>query len=113
MCNLLYVKLIWYSNSPEIYAGLEEGDGVSLSWVYVHSSICETYFLYCIYHRSMLDWRRGWSQSAIEYICIPLYVNLIWCSGFPEIYARFEWRGMELSLPWVYVHSSICETYLV
>ena len=28
------------------------------------------------------------------YVCIPLYVNIIWCSGFPEIYMN-EW-----SLPW-------------
>ena len=46
------------------------------------------------------------------YMCILLYVKLIQCSGFPEIYARLEERG-GVSLPSVYVHSSICETYLV
>ena len=24
------------------------------------------------------------------YMCILLYVKLIWCSGFPEIYAQLE-----------------------
>ena len=77
-------------------------------------------------------------------MCILLYVKLIWCSGFPEIYAwlgrgvgsatigicSFLYTrnlfGVEVflrsysiggggcvSLPLVYVHSSICETYLV
>ena len=40
MCILLYVKLIWCSGVAEIYGQLEEGDGVSLPWVYVHSAIC-------------------------------------------------------------------------
>ena len=43
-------------------------------------------------------------------MCILLYVKLIWCSGFPEIYAQLE-EGV--SLPWVYVHSSIYESYSV
>ena len=42
---------------------------------------------------------------------ILLYVKLIWCSGFPEIYAQIEGGG-GVSLPWVYVQSSTCETYL-
>ena len=41
ICILLYMKRIWSSGVPEIYDGLEEG--VCLPWVYVHSSICETY----------------------------------------------------------------------
>ena len=46
MCIVLYMKLIWCSGFPEVYAGLEEGGGVSLPWVYVPSSICETYLVY-------------------------------------------------------------------
>ena len=46
------------------------------------------------------------------YMCILLYGKLIQCSGFPEIYAQLE-EGSGVSLPWVYVHSSICQTYLV
>ena len=43
------------------------------------------------------------------YMCILLYVKCIWCSGYLEIYAQL-WG---VCLPLVYVHSSICETYLV
>ena len=28
----------------------------------------------------------GWSQSAMGICAFTLYVNLIWCSGFPDIY---------------------------
>ena len=46
------------------------------------------------------------------YMCIPLYMKPIRCSGFTEIYAQLE-DGGGVSLPWVYVHSAICETYSV
>ena len=36
-----------------------------------------------------------------EYMCIVLYMKLIWCNGFPEIYARLE-EGM----------GSICHRYM-
>ena len=39
-------------------------------------------------------------------------MKLIWCSGFPEIYAQLE-EGGGVRLPWVYVNSAIYETYLV
>ena len=47
------------------------------------------------------------------YMCILVYMKLIWCSGFPEIYGLIWRRGVGVSLPWVYVHSAIYETYLV
>ena len=39
------VKLIWCSGVAYIYGQLEEGGGVSLRLVYVHSAICETYLV--------------------------------------------------------------------
>ena len=42
------------------------------------------------------------------YMYILLYMKLIWCSGFPEIYGQLRGGG-GVSLPWVYVHSAICE----
>ena len=42
MCILLYVKLMRSNGVAYIYAQLEEGDGVSVQWVHVHSSIGET-----------------------------------------------------------------------
>ena len=72
----------------EIYARLEEGGGVSLPWVYVHSSICET-FSVVVFQRSKLDWREEWGQSAMGR-CAFFYMWNIQCSGFPEIYAWLE-----------------------
>ena len=146
MCILLYVKLLQCSSFPEIYAWLEEG-------ALGHSAMGICVFLYMsnfcsvvVFQRSMLDWRRGKGSVCHGYMCILLYVRLIWCSGFPEIYAWLEegawgqsamgicaffymsnligvvvfqrsmvdWRRRHgVSLPWVYVHSAICATYLV
>ena len=41
-----------------------------------------------------------------------LYMKLIQCNGFPEIYGELEEEG-GVNLPWVYVHCAIYETYLV
>ena len=50
-----------------------------------------------------------WGVSICHaYICILLYVKLIWCSGGAWIYYRLS-RGVHL--PCVCVHSSICETF--
>ena len=46
-----------------------------------------------------------------QYICILLYVKLIWCNGIPYIYCQLECGGVDVSS--VYVHSAICETYMV
>ena len=47
-----------------------------------------------VFQRSVLNWRREWGQSAMG-IC-PLcyiYMKLIWCNGFPDIYAQLEEEG--------------------
>ena len=44
-----------------------------------------------------------------QYICILLYVIVIWCNGISEIYSQLG--GVDVSS--VYVHSAICDTYLV
>ena len=46
----------------------------------------------------------------LRYMCIPLYVKLIQCSGVAWIYGQLT-GGVHLH--WVYVHSSIYETYCV
>ena len=40
-------------------------------------------------------------------MCILLYVKLMQCSGIPYIYGGLEEGAL------VYVHSAICETYLL
>ena len=44
-----------------------------------------------------------------QYMCIILYVKLMWCNATPYTYCKLEW-GVYVSL--VYVHSATCETYL-
>ena len=98
MCILLYVKLIWCSGIPQMYGQLEEG-----ALVDVHSAICETYL---VQWYSIFLWLiRGYICS--KYMCILLYVKLIQCSGIPQTYGQLEEGAF------VYVHSVICETYLV
>ena len=65
-------------------------------------AFCHTRHLFgvVVLHRSLVNWE----YICLQYMCILLYVNLIWCSGFPEIYAQLE-EGV--CLPLVYVHSSI------
>ena len=43
----------------------------------MHSAIYETLFGVVVFQRSILDWRRGWGQSPMEFY----YVKLLWCSG--------------------------------
>ena len=42
-------------------------------------------------------------------MCILLYVKLIWCNDIPYIYCHFG--GVDVCL--VYVHSDICQSYVV
>ena len=60
-----------------------------------------------VFHTSMVNWRQG--TCALEYMCILLYVKLIWCMVLHR--SMVNWR--EYTWPMVYVHSAICETYLV
>ena len=72
MCILQYVKLISYIAFPYIYAGLEEGM-VSVCHWYISFFYMSNLFVVVVLLRSMPDWRRGWSQSAIG-ICAFLYM---------------------------------------
>ena len=63
--------------------------GVSLPWVYVHSLIYENYVVYW-FSRDLCSIGGGGGSVCNWYMCILLYVKVIWCSGFPEIYARLE-----------------------
>ena len=101
MCILLYEKLIWSSSIPYIYGHL---DGVHLHSVYVHSAICETYSVQW-YSIDLWSIRGG----GPWYLCILLYVKVIWGSGIPFIYGQLE--GVNLHS--VYGHSAICETDLM
>ena len=45
-----------------------------------------------------------------QYMCILLYVTLIWCNG---IFHRCIVIGVGVYVSSVYVHSAICDTYVV
>ena len=61
---------------------------------------------------SLLDW--GVCLPNMSSMCILLYMKLIWCNGFPEIYAQLEEQIGGPSAKYEYnVHSAIYETYLV
>ena len=51
----------------------------------------------------------------VQYMCILLYVLVIWCNSIAEIYCQLEVGVLEwgVDVSSVYVHSPICETYLV
>ena len=128
MCILLYVKLIWCSGIPEIYGQLEEGGFGICALCY----ICNLDGI-VVFHRSMVNWRGCTSALGI---CAFFYMKLIWCSGIPEIYGQLEKGGFGICalcyicnldgvvvfhismVNWrrwavVYVHSGLCETYMV
>ena len=50
-------------------------------------------FSVVVFHTSMVSWRRGpW------YMCILLYVKLLWCSSIPYIYGQLEGGTSALSM---------------
>ena len=88
MCILLYVKLIWCSGIPQMYGQLEEGGLGRCAFCYM-LNLCGV----VVFYTSMVAWRR------VPEVYVYSYVKLMWYSGFH--------RSM------IYVHSAICETYLV
>ena len=84
MYILLYGKLIWCSGITQIYGQLEHG-----GLVYMHSSICETYLVQWYY----IDlWSIG--RGGTWYMCILLYVKLIWCDGITQLSGQMEEWGL-------------------
>ena len=78
-CILLYMKLMWCSCVLYLYGGLEEGVGVNIPWVYVQSSICETFW--CSgFPEIYTQLEEGVGSVCHGYMCILLYVKLICCS---------------------------------
>ena len=61
-----------------------------------------------VFHRSIVN--SSGEYMYLQYMCIMLYVKVIWCNGIPYIYFQLEW-GVYVS--YIYVHSAIFETYVV
>ena len=66
------MKLIWCSGVPEIYGQLAEGVG-SVCHGYLCILLYLNLFSVVVLHRSLVDERRGWGQSALG-ICAFSYV---------------------------------------
>ena len=105
-CILLYVKLIQCSGIMQIYDEMEER---YICPEYIALCYMLNLFGIVVFHRSMVSWKEGlgicafcfmlnlcgvvvsihlWSigGGGHWYMCILLYVKLIWCSGIPYIY---------------------------
>ena len=105
------MKHIWCNGFAEIYAQLEEGETYVVLWfcrdLYLIGGgdqsdigICPLFFIYrsamrcakfgvSVLKASMLNWAVSICHG---YMCIVLYMTLIWCNGFAEIYARSAMR---------------------
>ena len=57
------------------------GVGKHLPLVCVHSAIYETYLVYCSFPEIYAQLEEGVELVYHGYMCILLYVKLIWCSG--------------------------------
>ena len=104
-CMLLYMKLI----------GVVVFQRSMLYWRrVVHQSamgICALCYIcnlfgVMVFQRCMFDWRRRVGAICHGYMCIVLYMKLMWCTGFPEIYAQLE-EG------WGQSATGICALYYI
>ena len=51
-----------------------------------------------------------------QYMCILFYVKLIWCNNMSIdllSIVTVNWNGIGVDVCSVYVHSAICETYVM
>ena len=87
MCILVYVALNWCSSFCRDLSSIGGGGVVSLPWVYVHFSKCETYFFFA-FPLIYAGLEERVESVCHVYMCIPQYENLILYGGFPEIYAQ-------------------------
>ena len=46
-----------------------------------------------LFHRCVVNWSLG-GEMFPQYLCIMLYVKVIWCNGIPYIYFQLEWGYM-------------------
>ena len=60
--------------------------GVNLPWVYVHCARSAKFGV-AVFKTSLVDCR---GAICHVYMCIVLYMKLIWCNGFAAIYAQLE-----------------------
>ena len=66
MCILVYVKLLWCSGIPYIYGQLEGGTSALNICAFCYMfNLCDV----VVFHRSMVNWRRGALVYVPSAIC--------------------------------------------
>ena len=122
MCMLLYMKLIWCNGFSEIYTWLE---GVHLSEVYVHSTICKMALVHWCCIDLLSIGGAGWGQSAMGIFPFCYIWNLCGVMVFQR--SLLDWRRgwgqytmgiCAFCYIWnlfeeVYVHATRCKTAMV
>ena len=48
-----------------------------------------------VFHRSMVDYRRGMGSVCHGYMCILIYMKLMQCSGVAYMYGQLKERGTQ------------------
>ena len=66
-----------------------------------------------VLHRSIVSKSRGVGSVYHGCMCILLCIKLVWCSGFPDIYAQLDEGVGGQSAMGICAFSYISETYLV
>ena len=138
MCILLYVKPIWCNNIPYIYCQLGRGTyNLSICAFCYMWNLCGV----MVFQRSIVNWRCE-GYMYLQYMCNMVYVEHIWYHSIPYIFCQLgrgiyilsicafcymwnlfgvaifhtsilNWCGGGKDVFSVYMHSAICETYLV
>ena len=88
-CMLNLIWCMWYS--MDLWS---IGGGTSVL------SICAFCYMWnifgvVVFHRFMVNWR---GYMCPRYMCILLYVKLMWCSGIPWIYGQLEGSTSAISI---------------
>ena len=80
MCILQYIKLCGVVVLHRSNVNWRRANGVSLPWVYVHSALYDTYFVWCCYMDLCLI--RGGAASNLPWVYVhsALYATMQ-CSG--------------------------------
>ena len=77
----------------------------------MHSAIYETYLVSCFSRDLCLIEGEGVYLPNMSTMCILLYMKLIWCNGFPEIFAQLEEGGSGQSVMKLMQCSGLPEIY--
>ena len=84
-----------------------------LPWVYVHCAIYETYLVQWFSTDLCSIGGGGGGSICHGYMCIVLYIYETYLVQWFSKHPCSIGGGSGVNLPWVYVHCSIYETYLV